>query len=174
VDEAKRFRDALSRNISAQFPVDCPFLRGYGDLVESTRSEMSVGRGRNLLGERSLEGVQLSSHRGPHTDRPPDKPPPWKGASRGCLSERAGTRHLTQLASFTRGSYCSSSNASPLQTMQIGGCAPSNNSASHAAGTSQESSTRLASRAGGLRGVVGSGSTGYVCGKSPPSPKPGS
>jgi hypothetical protein len=32
----------------------------------------------------------------------------------------------------------------------------------------------LASRAGGLRGVVGSGSTWYVCGVWAPSPKPGS
>jgi hypothetical protein len=31
-----------------------------------------------------------------------------------------------------------------------------------------------ASRAGGLRGVAGSGQTGYVCGKLSPSPKPGS
>jgi hypothetical protein len=34
--------------------------------------------------------------------------------------------------------------------------------------------SREASRAGGLRGVVGSGSTGYVCDKSSPSSKPGS
>jgi hypothetical protein len=47
------------------------------------------------------------------------------------------------------------------------------NSASHAAGSSQESSTR-ASRAGRLRGVVGSGSTGYVRDKLSPSSKPGS
>jgi hypothetical protein len=42
-----------------------------------------------------------------------------------------------------------------------------------AAGSSQESSTR-ASRAGRLRGVVGSGLTGYVCDKWSPSSKPGS
>jgi hypothetical protein len=34
--------------------------------------------------------------------------------------------------------------------------------------------TRKASGAGGLRGVVGSGSTGYVCDKLSPSSKPGS
>jgi hypothetical protein len=112
------------------------------------------------------------SHRGPATDRPPDKPPPWKGISRGYLLERTGTRHH-QLASCSRGSDCSSGNAIPLQKMQFGGCAPSNNSASQAAGTSQESSTS-GSRAGRLRGVVGSWLTGYVCGKSPPSSKPGS
>jgi hypothetical protein len=85
----------------------------------------------------------VNSHRGPPTDRPPDKPPPWKGASRGCLQERAGTRHVSQLASFSRGSHCSSGNASPLQTMQIGGCAPSNNSALHAVGSSQGSRAEL-------------------------------
>jgi hypothetical protein len=67
--------------------------------------------------------IYLSARRGPPTDRPPDKPPPWKGAPRGCLQERAGTRHVSQLASFTRGSHCSSGNASPLETMQIGGFA---------------------------------------------------
>jgi alpha-glucosidase (family GH31 glycosyl hydrolase) len=33
-----------------------------------------------------------ADRRGPPTDRPPD-PPPCKGASRGCLQERAATRH---------------------------------------------------------------------------------
>jgi hypothetical protein len=87
------------------------------------------------LGRRGLDMVQVSCHRGPPTDRPPDKPPPvgillstspagvkpppCKGASRGCLQERAGARHVSQLASFTRGSYGLSGNATPLQTMQF-------------------------------------------------------
>jgi hypothetical protein len=37
-----------------------------------------------------------------------------------------------------------------------------------------ETRRQAARRAGGLRGVVGSGSTGYVCDKSSPSSKPGS
>jgi hypothetical protein len=37
-----------------------------------------------------------------------------------------------------------------------------------------ETRGQAASRAGGLRGAVGSGSTGYVCDKRPPSFKPGS
>jgi hypothetical protein len=37
-----------------------------------------------------------------------------------------------------------------------------------------ETRGQAASRAGGLRGVVGSGSTGYVCDKRSPSSKPGS
>jgi hypothetical protein len=70
-------------------------------------------------------------------DGPPDKPSPCKGASRECLQERAGTRHVSQLASFTRGSYSLSGNATPLQTMQFEVCTPSNYSASSAAGSSQ-------------------------------------
>jgi hypothetical protein len=148
-------------------------MGGYGDLSESTRSEKSGVSSLNLLGIRGLEAVQVSSHRGPPTDRPPDIPPNKGGVLAGCLLEREGTPCFIQLASCSRGSNCSSGNALPLQTMQIRGCAPSNNSASHAAGSSQESSTR-AGRAGRLRGVVGSGLIGYVCGKSPPSRKPGS
>jgi hypothetical protein len=172
-DFGNTFRNILSENTIALSPADCSSLKGYGDSFESTHQETSENSDRCLLGGRGLEAVQVSSHRGPPTDRPPDKPPPWKGASRGCLQERAGTRHDSQLATFTRGSYCSSGNASPCRQCNLGESAPSNNSASHAAGSSQESSTR-ARRAGGLRGVVGSGSTGYVCDKSSLSSKPGS
>jgi hypothetical protein len=42
------------------------------------------------------------------------------------------------------------------------------------ASTSSQRPNIDASRAGGLRGVTGSGQTGYVCGKSSPSSKPGS
>jgi hypothetical protein len=31
-----------------------------------------------------VDPTQLSARRGPPTDRPPDKPPPWKGGSRGA------------------------------------------------------------------------------------------
>jgi hypothetical protein len=60
-----------------------------------------------------VDPTQLSTRRGPLTDRPPDKPPPRKGTSRGCLRERAGTRHVSKLASFTRGSHSLSGNATP-------------------------------------------------------------
>jgi hypothetical protein len=102
------------------------------------------------------------------------RPPPWKGASRGCLQEMAGTRHFSQLASSSRGSHCSSGNALPLaENANLGVCAIEQFRV-RAAGSSQESRTRLASRAGGLRGVVGSGLTGYVCDMWSPSSKPGS
>jgi hypothetical protein len=107
---------ALANHALKQSPADCPSPKGYGDSVESTQSEKNVANSRNLLGIRGLEAVQVSSHRGPPTDRPPDKPPPCKGASRGCPLERAGTRHAGQLASFSRSSHCSSGNATPLQT----------------------------------------------------------
>jgi hypothetical protein len=52
------------------------------------------------------------------------KPPPWKGVPRGCLQERAGTRHFSQLASSSRGSDCSSGNALPLaENAFMGVCA---------------------------------------------------
>jgi hypothetical protein len=89
-----------------------------------------------LVGLRA-DPEQVSARRGPPTDRPPDKPPPCEGASRGCLQERAGTRHVSQLASFTRGPYSLSGNATSLQTMQFEVCAPSNYSASSAADSSQ-------------------------------------
>jgi hypothetical protein len=79
---------------------------------------------------------------------------------RGCLEERAGTRHDSQLASFSRGSNCSSGNALPLAENAILGVCAIEQFRVHAAGSSQESST-CASRAGGLRGVVGSGLTGF-------------
>jgi hypothetical protein len=147
--------DALASHAAGKSPVDSPSLRAYGDFAESTRSEKSGVSSWSLLGIRGLEAVQVSSQRGPPTDRPPDIPPGKVGVLAGCLLERAGTPSVSQLASFSRGSNSSSGNASPLQKMQIGGCAPSNYSASHAAGTSQESSTRT-SRAGRLGGVVGS------------------
>jgi hypothetical protein len=50
--------------------------------------------------------IQVSSHRGPPTDRPPDIPPPAVGVFAGYRQERAGTRHLCQLASFSRSVHC--------------------------------------------------------------------
>jgi hypothetical protein len=163
---------ALANHAIPKSPADCPSLGGYGDSVESTRSEKNMANSLNLLGIKGLEALQVSSHRGPPTDRPPDKPRE-AGVSAGCLLETAGTRH-SQLASFTRGSNCSSGNVSPLADNAILGARAIEQFRVHAAGSSQEPSTRFASRAGGLRCVVGSGSTGYVRGKSPPSSKPGS
>jgi hypothetical protein len=152
------FADILANHLTRSSPADCASLKGYGDNLdpESTRSEKSGVSSWNLLGIRGLEAVQVSSHRGPPTDRPPDKPPPWKGASRGCLQERAGTRHFSQLASSSRGSYCSSGNALPFAENAIYWVCAIEQFRVRAAGASQQSGTR-ASRAGGLRGVVGSG-----------------
>jgi hypothetical protein len=43
---------------------------------------------RSQLGGKGVNPTQLSARRGPPTDRPPDKPPPWKGAIGG--SDREG------------------------------------------------------------------------------------
>jgi hypothetical protein len=61
---------ALASHSVTKSAADYPSLRGYGDFVENTQLE------KNLSGIRGLEAVQVSSHRGPPTDRPPDKPPP--------------------------------------------------------------------------------------------------
>jgi hypothetical protein len=164
------FRD-LFQNREAQedvYPDITEWAAFRVEIVQGARSRQ--GSWRSPQDGAKVDPTQLSARRGPPTDRPPDKPPSCKGASRGCLQERAGTRHASQLASFTRGSYSLSGNATPLQTMQIKVCAPSNYSASHAAGgSSQNSSTRLASRAGGLRGVAGSGQTDTCVAQGNPS-----
>jgi hypothetical protein len=125
------------------------------EIVQGARSRQ--GGCRTTQDEKKVDPTQLSARRGPPTDRPPDKPPPWKGASRGCLRERAGTRHASQLASFTRGTYSLSGNATPLQKMQIEVCMPSNYSTSFAAGSFPSTEECVA---GGTRMVAGLGLTG--------------
>jgi hypothetical protein len=89
-------------------PWDCPSSKGYGDFVESTQTEKSGFKDWNLLGIRGLEVVQVSSHRGPPTDRPPDKPLDVS-AFAWCLQE------------FSRSSHCVSGNASSFADSAIWG-----------------------------------------------------
>jgi hypothetical protein len=173
VDLNQAIAVALANHAVPKSPADCPLLEGYGDWVESTRSDRIVANNLNLLGIRGLEAVQVSSHRGPPTDRPPDKPLEVSVFA-GCRQERAGTRHLSQLASFSRGSNCSSGNASPLAENAFWGIRAIEQFRVRAAGFLSEFKYPLASRAGGLGGVVGSGLTVYVCDMWSPSSKPGS
>jgi DNA-binding TFAR19-related protein (PDSD5 family) len=103
-------------------PVDCPFSKGYGDTIESTRSEKSGSKDWSLHGLRGTEAIQMSSHRGPPTDRPPDKPPPAVSALAGCSQERANThRTFSRLAFLCRSSRCMSGNvSSPAATAILG------------------------------------------------------
>jgi hypothetical protein len=133
-----------------------PFWEG---VVQGARSRQ--GGWRSPQDGAKVDLTQPSARRWPPTDRPPDKPPPWKGASRGGVRERAGTPYISQLASFARGSYSLSRNATPLQKMKIEVCAPSNYSASSAAGSSPSTEECVA---GGTRMVAGLGLTG-----SPPN-----
>jgi hypothetical protein len=137
-DRTWRMTHWLDRSPHTGLQADREWFTIWAKGVQGARS--GQGNWRILQDGPKVDPTQLSARRGPPTDRPPDKPPPWKGASRRCLLERAGTRHVSQLASFTRGSYCLSGNATPLQKMRIEWCAPSNNSASHAAGSSHDSS----------------------------------
>jgi hypothetical protein len=129
---------ALASHSVKTSPADCPSSKGYGDLVESTRSEKSGSKDWNLLGIRGLEAVQVSSPRGPPTDRPPEV-----SVFAGCLQETAATRHLSQLASFSRGSICSSGNASPLADNAILGIRAIEQFPVHAVGSSHGSRAEL-------------------------------
>jgi hypothetical protein len=146
---------ALASHTVPRSPADYTLLEGYGDLIESTQSEKSGSKDWNLLGLRGTEAIQVGSHRGPPTDRPPDKPPPTVGVFAGCLQERASTRHLCQLASFSRSSHCSSGNVTPLAANAFLGNHASEQYCVHAVGTSHEVNRELSwmlPRCGRFRG----------------------
>jgi hypothetical protein len=143
VDLNAEIAQAIARHSILQSPADCSSQRGYGDFVESARSEKSGSSSWSLLGIRGLEAVQVSSHRGPPTDRPPDKPPPALGVFAGCLQERAGTRDDSQLASSSRGSHCSSGNALPYAVNAVMGICAIEQFRVHAAGSCHEVNREL-------------------------------
>jgi hypothetical protein len=131
-----------------------------------------VGQGWWRLPEfRREDPEQLSARRGPPTDRPPDKPPPWKGAVRGSLIERAGSPTASQLASSSCGKHGWSGTPAHLESIQIIVQSPSNCPASSQAGSSpsQVPDDNDECAAGCTRVTDGSGSTGYVCDSRHPS-----
>jgi hypothetical protein len=139
---------------------------------ESNRSFRRSSRKRSRNGKRygkvcykveqNAQGVPdaQSDRRGPPTDRPPDKPAPWKGAVRGSSYERASSRHVSQLASSC-GNNGLSGKASPLEKIQLRVKTPSNQRHASAAGSSQVSHP-----VGSCRHTSGrrSRASGYVCG----------
>jgi hypothetical protein len=125
---------------------------------------------RSQLGGRGVNPTQLSARRGLPTDRPPDKPPPWKGAIVGSLYERTGSPYLSKLASSSYGIRSLSGNATPLQKMQMKVCAPSNYPVSSQAGSSPSQVPEDDEcPAGCTRVAAGSWSTGDVCDLRHPS-----
>jgi hypothetical protein len=126
---------------------------------------------KNPLGVRGVDAAQVSSHRGPPTDRPPDRPSICLGVARGCLQgERADTPALiSQLASFARMGHSLSGNATPLQKKQSSVWTPSYCHASSQAGSSQRKLTKIRSRAGSFCPVGGPGSTDTCVTSSHPS-----
>jgi hypothetical protein len=141
-DLNQEIASALASHTVPTSPADCPLLRGYGDglNIESTRSEKSGSKDWNLLGLRGTEAIQVSSHRGPPTDRPPDKPPVETSVFAGCSEERPNTRRTNQLASCSRSSHCSSGNVSSLAVNAVYGKARHQAIyCVHAVGTSQRS-----------------------------------
>jgi hypothetical protein len=77
--------------------------------------------------EQEEQGVpeEQNDRRGPATDRHSSDPPPCKGAARGSLQERAGSRHDGQLSS-ARGNNGLSGNAALLEKIQVKVQSPSN------------------------------------------------
>jgi hypothetical protein len=110
--------------------------------VDQGEREYADYREMNLKVELRAQGDPdgQADRRGPPTDRPPG-PPPCKGASRGCLQERAGTRHAGQLSS-ARGNNGLSGNPALLQKMQIKVQWPSNQCHASEAGLSSQDRTR--------------------------------
>jgi hypothetical protein len=115
-----------------------------------------------LPGFSRADPEQLSARRGPPTDRPPDKPPPCKGAVRGSLIERAGSPYASQLASFSCGIHGLSGTPAHLESIQNIVQSPSNYPASSQAGSSpsQVPDDNDECAAGCTRVAAGSGSTG--------------
>jgi hypothetical protein len=141
-----------------------------GGAFESTLSTRNGTVAKNPLGVRGVDAVQVSIHRGPPTDRPPDRPCTCIGVVRGCLQERADTRHASQVAFFARVGHSLSGNATPLQTIAIKRVwTPSDCHASSQAGSSQQSFTKIRSRAGSFCPVRGTGSMDTCVASSHPS-----
>jgi hypothetical protein len=139
--------NALSELRADSSPTDpAPQKVANAEVNESIMNTRNDIVAKNPLGIRGVDAVQVSSHRGPPTDRPPDRPCIGKGVVRGCLQERAGTRHVSQPAFFARVGHSLSGNASPLQKMQIKAWTPSDCHASFAAANfSQDISRRVRS-----------------------------
>jgi hypothetical protein len=135
---------ALASYIAPASPADYSFARSYGEVrdIESTRLEKSGSNDWNLLGLRGTEATQVSSHRGPPTDRPPDKPVETRVFA-GCSGERPNTPCIHQLASFARSSHCSSGNVSSLAENAILGSHAIEQYCVHAVGTSHEVNREL-------------------------------
>jgi hypothetical protein len=109
-----------------------------------------------------------SDRRGPPTDRPPDDPPPCKGASRGSLQERAGFRHASQLSSG-RGNNGLSGNAALSEKIQNKVQTSSNQRYASEAGSSQDRSRTRRVRSWRHTSGRRFRAKGYACGNLSPS-----
>jgi hypothetical protein len=138
-NEGQLLEDTDTGRTNVSFGPFFPRRETNGEVFECTPDARNGTVAKNPLGVHGVDAVQVSSHRGPPTDRPPDRPCIGKGVVRGCLQERAGTRHfISQLAFFARVGHSLSGNATPLQKMQIKVWTPSDCHASSQAGSSQQ------------------------------------
>jgi hypothetical protein len=93
-----------AKTLEGQWKVEAP------QWEQAQKAQVKGVHWRSQLGGRGVDPTQMSARRWPPTDRPPDKPPPWKGAIVGSLHERAGSPYFSQLASSFNGirSLCGS------------------------------------------------------------------
>jgi hypothetical protein len=86
-----------------------------------------------------VDPVQVSSYRGPPTDRPPDRPFRGRSVYGRCSLERASTQcPVYHLASFLSLAHSLSGNVTPLQKLQFSVWTPSDCQVPSQVGSSHE------------------------------------
>jgi hypothetical protein len=87
--------DRLIHSCSDLSPAEQVSITGtYGESSYTSTPAFSKGiNAKNPLGGRGVDAVQVSCHRRPPTDRPPDRPGRGRSVSGGCSQERADTQY---------------------------------------------------------------------------------
>jgi hypothetical protein len=68
------------------------FGETHEEVYDATSAFSKGPMAKNPLGPRGVDAVQVSSHRGPPTDRPPDRPDRGRSVYGGCPLESASTQ----------------------------------------------------------------------------------
>jgi hypothetical protein len=93
-----------------------------GEIYDSTSAFSKGPVAKNPLGARGVDGVQVSTHRGPPTDRPPDRPDRGRSVYGGCSLERASTQSpVFHLASSLSLAHSLSGKSTPFAEIALKG-----------------------------------------------------
>jgi hypothetical protein len=116
-------RPSIDPVVSEVSSADRPSPTGVYE--ESSNVTSAFGKGlmaKNPLGARGVDAVQVSSHRGPPTDRPPDRPDRAVNVSGGCSQERVNTQYpVFHLASSLSLAHSLSGKSTPFAENAIYG-----------------------------------------------------